>query len=121
MRLKHTMLQDNSLDRKRGFIHLVASDPQGIQLPPRALPVYLLNGRQTPREAGEAPTLGTFGGMRRRLNMINELLVARPRVILLVSNGAEQPLNGYIELWKQEGFLLSSSTIKQCPGRYAID
>jgi hypothetical protein len=92
------------LDRKRGFIHLVASDPQGIQLPPRALPVYLLNGRQQAREAAESPNLGTFGSMRRRLNMINELLAARPRVVLLLSNGGEQPLTSFLELWKQEGF-----------------
>jgi uncharacterized protein YfkK (UPF0435 family) len=92
------------LDRKRGFIHLVASDPQGIQLPPRALPVYLLNGRQHPREAGESANLGAFGGMRRRLNMVNELLAARPRVVLLLSNGADQPLTSFLELWKQEGF-----------------
>jgi hypothetical protein len=92
------------LDRKRGFIHLVASDPQGIQLPPRALPVYLLNGRHTPRDAGESPNLGTFGGLRRRLNMINELVAARPRIVLLVASGADEPLSSFLELWTQEGF-----------------
>jgi hypothetical protein len=36
--------------------------------------------------------------------MVNELLAARPRVVLLLSNGADQPLTSFLELWKQEGF-----------------
>lgn len=93
-----------NLTRKRGFVHLVASDPEGVLMPPRALPVFLLNGRQDPREPNESQTLGTFGGMRRRLNMLNELVSARPRVVVLVSNGGEQPLEDFLVLWKQENF-----------------
>ncbi|MES2660848.1 MAG: hypothetical protein V4689_19640 [Verrucomicrobiota bacterium] len=103
-----------SLTRKRGFIHLVASDPEGVLMPPRALPVFLLNGRLDPREPNESQALGIFGVMRRRLNMLKELTSARPRVVVLVSNGGEQPLEDFLVLWKQENFrtlviLLSTS------------
>jgi tetratricopeptide (TPR) repeat protein len=91
------------LNRQRGFIQLIASDPEGVQLPPRALPVFLLNGRENPREPAESPNLGTFASMRRRLNMLHELVAARPRMAVLVSNGTEQPISDFLTLWRQEG------------------
>ena len=36
---------DSQFTRARGFLHIVARNPEGLTLPPRALPVYLLNGR----------------------------------------------------------------------------
>jgi len=45
------------LDRRRGFVHVVASDPEGTQLPPRALPVFLLNARRDSRQAEESVSL----------------------------------------------------------------
>ena len=52
--------------------------------------------------------------MRRRLNMMNELVAARPRIVVMVSAGGEQPLTDFLVLWQQENFrclvvLLSSS------------
>ena len=33
------------MTRKRGFIHVIDSDPSRIELPQRCLPLYLLNGK----------------------------------------------------------------------------
>src|SRR6266542_993674 len=45
---------EEKLNRKRGFIHVVSSDPEGTELPPRALPIFLLNGRPTPHQPRES-------------------------------------------------------------------
>jgi len=92
------------LTRKRGFLHLVASDPEGIQLPPRSLPVFLLNGRDNATETSESSNLRGFAMMRRRLNMINELVVARPKLVLLVGFGEDQPLKDFVAIWNDDGF-----------------
>ena len=96
--------QEDYLTRQRGFIHVVASDPEGFQLPPRALPVFFLNGRQKPTRPEESSSLGAFGGLRRRLNMMAELVAARPQLVVLVSDGQEQPINDFLTLWRQENF-----------------
>ncbi|HEY6152844.1 MAG TPA: hypothetical protein VIW07_03800 [Candidatus Udaeobacter sp.] len=92
---------EQKLNRKRGFIHLVSSDPEGTELPPRALPIFLLNGRQNPHQPSDSRNLGSFSELRRRLNMLNELVAARPRVVVLVSNGSLQPINDFFTLWKE--------------------
>lgn len=51
---------EDKLNRKRGFLHVVSSDPEGTELPPRALPIFLLNGRPTPRQPRESTDLGSF-------------------------------------------------------------
>ncbi|EEF62494.1 hypothetical protein [Pedosphaera parvula] len=92
------------VDRRRGFVHVVASDPEGTQLPPRALPVFLLSGRRDAQVPEEAASLGRLATTRRRLNMINQLVAARPRTVILVSAGREQPLADFFALWKEESF-----------------
>lgn len=36
--------------------------------------------------------------------MLNQLVAARPKVVVLVSNGTEQPIKDFLTLWKQENF-----------------
>jgi len=44
---------DDSLVRRRGFIHIVDTDPSRINLPARALPIFLLSGRNNQGSAFE--------------------------------------------------------------------
>ena len=92
------------VDRRRGFVHVVASDPEGTQLPPRALPVFLLSGRRDAQVPEEGASLGRLATIRRRLNMINHLVAAKPRTVVLVSAGQDQPLADFFALWKEESF-----------------
>ena len=57
---------DSPLVRRRGIIHIVDTNPSDITLPPRSLPVFLLNGRVLGRSSGIA-------AMTRRLTMLEEL------------------------------------------------
>jgi hypothetical protein len=56
---------DNPLVRRRGIVHIVDTNPADLNLPPRSLPVFLLNGR-VPQRMGLA-------ALTRRLTMLNEL------------------------------------------------
>jgi len=51
--LQSVASEQDDFNRERGFIHLIASDPEGIDLPPRSLPVLLLNGRQDSKDPNE--------------------------------------------------------------------
>ena len=62
---------DSPLVRRRGIVHIVDTNPSDVTLPPRSLPVFLLNGRGPGRSAGLA-------AMTRRLTMLEELK-RRPR------------------------------------------
>lgn len=95
---------DANISRTRGFVHIVASDPEGVELPPRSLPMLLLNGRADGKDESELPSLGSFARMRRRLNMMKVLIGKRPRLLVVVSDGTEQPLDDLLVLWKEEGF-----------------
>lgn len=90
-------------NRRRGFVHLVASDPEGIELPPRALPVFFLNGRADASDREDSSQRPPRARQRRRLNMISRLGLAAPRVLFVLSSGGDYPLNDVFELW-EEGF-----------------
>ncbi len=92
------------LHRKRGFAHIIGRDPQGVQTPPRALPLFLLNGRDDPREPEESSKLSGIAAMRRRLNMLHELVASRPKSLVILSSGDDQPITDAITLWNEENF-----------------
>lgn len=71
---------DQSYIRKRGFVHLVENDASRIDLPPRCLPVYLLNGRS----ANEHRT--DFQSRLRRMTMLDELVRSGVRHLVVVSD-----------------------------------
>src|SRR5207245_7735107 len=89
--------------RRRGFVHLAASDPEGLRFPPQALPVFMLNGRDDSNVPEEAAVSGR-GAMRRRLNMVHQLTLATPPILVALSDGSEQPLEEIFQLWQEEGF-----------------
>lgn len=91
------------LSRRRGFVHLVASDPEGLEFPPRSLPVFLLNGLARATVPEESSQLASRAMQRRRLNMIRQLELAKPNFLFVVSFGELQPLEDVFALW-EEGF-----------------
>ena len=91
------------LVRRRGFVHPIYSNPEGLELPPRSLPVYFLNGRDDANERNERSDLTVNAMLMRRLNMIHRLEVAKPASLVVLSFGGESPIKTLIDLW-QEGF-----------------
>lgn len=57
---------DAPLVRRRGMIHVIDTNPSDVTLPPRSLPVFLLNGRSPGLSKG-------FAAATRRQTMIQEL------------------------------------------------
>lgn len=94
---------NDTLARIRGFLHIVAGDPEGITLPPRALPIFLLNGRKDSSDPSEAYRPAGMAQLRRRLNMLNMLLLARPRSLVVLSKNDPDLFAELTGLWK-EGF-----------------
>lgn len=101
---------DEILTRKRGFLHVIASDPAPLQLPPRSLPMYFLNGIAG-RPGGESSTLGSLAAARRKLNTFARLDQSAVAEIVVVGQHLGQSLESLKQLW-QEGqrFLLSAAT-----------
>ena len=67
------------MTRKRGFVHIIDSDPSRIELPQRCLPVYLLNGHQ------RVPAPSNFEDRLRRMNMMEGLRRSGARDIIIIS------------------------------------
>lgn len=94
--------EQDSLSSYRGFVHIVASDPSTIQLPARALPIFLLNGRDDASDRAESSNLTGIAANRRRLNMIERLEVASPKRIVILGSNIEQASQELAELWNSE-------------------
>lgn len=94
---------DAQLTRVRGFLHLVASNPEGMTLPPQALPVFLLNGRADAKDPSEASTRAGMAHMLRRLTMLNVLVTSKPTSLVVVFRDDPQLLAQLVDLWK-DGF-----------------
>src|SRR6266571_4808722 len=69
------------LSRRRGFVHILASDPEGLEFPPRSLPVFFLNGLSGATDPEESSKLAKRAMQRRRLNMIRQLELAKPNFL----------------------------------------
>lgn len=94
--------EQDSLSSYRGFVHMVASDPSTRQLPARALPIFLLNGRDDASDHVESSHLKGMAANRRRLNMIERLEVASPKRIVILGSNVEQASQELAELWSSE-------------------
>lgn len=103
------------MHRNRGFMHFIASDPEGMELPPRSLPVLLLNGRPGSSNPGESTQLGGFAKLRRRLNMLQLLVAKRPKLLVVLSDGEAQPLDDLQTLWRDEGFRTLLTVVSKSP------
>lgn len=79
------------LARRRGFIHLIESDPSRIELPARALPVFLLSGLD---DQGTA-----FEQQLRGLTMLEELRRSGVRQVVLVGRAPAPATATLDKIW----------------------
>lgn len=93
---------EDELSRYRGFVHIVASNPNVRILPERALPVYLLNGRSDSLEHSESHNLAGISATRRRLNMIERLESSSPKQVVVVGSDVNKAATQLSELWSTE-------------------
>src|SRR5205814_2335305 len=70
------------LQSRRGHVMVIAQNPvdAASTLPHRALPVFLLNGRDD-GTSDESSQLGSHARTLRRANMVQHLIVSRPRLL----------------------------------------
>ena len=94
--------QQDSLSRFRGFIHTVASDPSTRILPPRSLPIFLLNGREDATDTKESSNASGIAAMRRRLNMVERLEAAQPKRVFILGANYEDAVENLADLWGGE-------------------
>ncbi|WP_397568824.1 hypothetical protein [Schlesneria sp. T3-172] len=94
---------DPRLTAHRGFLDVVAANPEDISLPTRTLPVFMLNGRDDSDDPSEKPSLTRQKQQLRRLNMLKRLQDERPRHLIVVSSGDGSIIEELADLW-DEGF-----------------
>ena len=82
----------DSMHRRRGYIHVIDSDPTRIVLPQRCLPIYLLNGRHRHEAEG-------FQAQFRRMAMLEQLRRSNVRQIVIVSDKLLNLPPNLKELW----------------------
>ena len=87
--------EDSSLVRRRGFIHIIDTDPSRVDLPTRALPVYLLAGRD-----GRG---STFEKQLRRMTMLAELQRSGVRRLVVVGGAKGAAPTALQDIWA-DGF-----------------
>ncbi len=92
---------------KRGFIQIIDRDPSHIELPPRCLPVYLLNGR-------EPSSKDDFQSRYRRMSMLDVLRRSEVRHLLIFSTRDAPVPPDLTELW-QSGFRSSLLFVADTP------
>ena len=83
------------LARRRGFVHLIDTDPSRIELPARALPVFLLNGLN---DQGTA-----FEHQLRGLTMLEELRRSGVRQVVVVGD-SDAPVTATLDKIWATGF-----------------
>lgn len=81
----------DSLVRRRGFVHVIDSDPSRIDLPTRALPIFLLACRNDQSSA--------FERQLRRLTMLEELRRSHVRQLVVVGNVGSAIPTSLEDIW----------------------
>lgn len=95
------------LVRRRGLVHVIDVSPSNTLLPPRCLPIFLLNGRTEAHKAG-------FAAQARRMEMIMELQQRGVRN-LVVLGGPDLTLPVELgQLW-QDGFQCGLTIVSDDP------
>lgn len=84
---------DDHMARKRGLMQIVDSDPSRIQLPPRCLPVYLLDDQR------KGVVLSPFEKRLRRINMLEEFRQSSVREVLFISGSAQPIPVEFSDIW----------------------
>lgn len=96
---------DPALIRRRGYLQLIQTDPSLVPLPPRSLPVYLLDT--------SSPSESEFDRMLRRMTMLGGLRRSGVRHLVIVSDedgAAPTELAGLIDAGFQPFVTLVSAT-----------
>lgn len=83
---------DGALVRRRGYIHVIDSDPSRIELPRRALPVFLLSGRDGERDS--------FERQLQRMTMLDQLRRSEVRQLVVLGGPNNELPGGLTEIWK---------------------
>lgn len=100
--LNDAAAETNALVQHRGFLHLVGADPSTRQLPARALPIYLLNGRDGVPDRAESSGLAGMAALRRRLNMLERLQSASPKRLVLIGQDVKPVLDQLEDMWRSD-------------------
>lgn len=101
------------MTRKRGFVHIIDSDPTRIELPQRCLPMYLLNGRQV------EPALPDFENRLKRMTMLESVRRSGAREILVISCNQEPVPPDLKDLWSS-GFRSYLTFVSEETSAYEI-
>jgi len=88
--LEDTSSVEDPLSRKRGLIQIIDTDPTRIELPPRCLPIYLLDGRQGGSD---------FEKRLRRITMLENFRRSGAREVVIISAGEPLVPADLKELW----------------------
>ena len=100
------------LVRRRGFLQLVDTNPADVLLPPRCLPIYLLNGRSV----SESPS--GLAGLTRRLTMLEALRrLDVKELVILAGSGVALPTE-LAGLW-EDGLRTIVTVVSDAPGAAA--
>jgi hypothetical protein len=84
---------DEVMVQRRGLVQILDRDPSKVELPPRCLPIFLLNGREPEKEQG------SFEGRLRHLTMLEHLRRTAVREILVISSDEDPIPPDLNELW----------------------
>ena len=84
---------DDPMTRKRGFIHVIDSDPSRIELPQRCLPLYLLNGKTKGIPSSD------FESRLRRMTMLEGLRRSGVRELVVISTAGDPFPPDLKDLW----------------------
>lgn len=106
--LERTEHPDDPMVRRRGFVQIVDANPSEIVLPPRCLPVYLLNGRIGMPVAG-------LVAMTRRLTMLDALRQLELKELLILAGRGSTLPPELAELW-QAGLRANIIVVSDAPG-----
>lgn len=99
---------DDPMTRKRGFIHVIDSDPSRIDLPQRCLPLYLLNGKH------KGVPLLDFESRLRRMTMLEALRRSGSRELVVISANGDPFPPDLTDLWSS-GFRIHLTFVSESP------
>lgn len=87
---------EDRLTRRRGLVQIIDSDPTRIELPPRCLPIYLLDGRKN------SDVISSFESRVRRMTMLEEFRRSATRELVIISVDKTPIPSELGELWSAD-------------------
>lgn len=93
---------------RRGFVHVVDTNPADVLLPPRCLPIYLLNGRENP------PSTAGLAAKTRRFTMLDLVSRLDPKELIILVGATGSLPSELGELW-QDGLRTILTVVSTSP------